>query len=66
MKTTSLIGPWRHRIGGIRNERHPAFANGGDFFNELSESWGANADYRRTLLRLGARRQGQGHCRAPS
>ncbi len=22
----------------------PAFANGGDFFNELSESWGANAD----------------------
>jgi hypothetical protein len=22
----------------------PAFANGGDFFNELSESWGANSD----------------------
>jgi hypothetical protein len=22
----------------------PALANGGDFFNELSESWGANAD----------------------
>jgi hypothetical protein len=22
----------------------PAMANGGDFFNELSESWGANAD----------------------
>jgi hypothetical protein len=22
----------------------PAFANGGDFFNELSESWGSNAD----------------------
>jgi hypothetical protein len=22
----------------------PAFANGGDFFQELSESWGANAD----------------------
>jgi len=22
----------------------PAFANGGDFFNELSESWGANVD----------------------
>ena len=22
----------------------PAYANGGDFFNELSESWGANAD----------------------
>jgi hypothetical protein len=22
----------------------PAMANGGDFFNELSESWGANSD----------------------
>ena len=22
----------------------PAFANGGDFFNDLSESWGSNAD----------------------
>ena len=22
----------------------PAFANGGDFFNELSQSWGANVD----------------------
>ena len=45
MKMKSLIG-----IGGIAALLAsaalsvPAFANGGDFFNELSESWGANAD----------------------
>src|SRR5215510_3985223 len=43
MKTTSLI------LGGLALVAFaaaavPAFANGGDFFNELSESWGANAD----------------------
>ena len=47
MKMKSLIG-----IGGIAvlglaasaGLSVPAFANGGDFFNELSESWGANSD----------------------
>jgi len=47
MKMKSLIG-----MGGIAAlglaasavVSLPAFANGGDFFNELSESWGSNSD----------------------
>src|SRR3954469_694597 len=46
MKMKSLIG-----MGGIAalslaaiSFVSPALANGGDFFNELAESWGANAD----------------------
>jgi hypothetical protein len=47
MKTKSLIG-----MSGIAAlavvasafVSLPALANGGDFFNELSESWGANSD----------------------
>jgi len=47
MKTKSLIG-----MSGIAALAFaasafvslPALANGGDFFNELSESWGANSD----------------------
>ncbi len=43
MKTKALIGgiALAALVAGVSA---PAFANGGDFFNELSESWGANSD----------------------
>src|SRR5258705_5713642 len=36
----------------------PAMANGGDFFNELSESWGANNDTGLPHFRRGADAKG--------
>jgi hypothetical protein len=43
MKTTALIGGMV--IAALAaSVSVPALANGGDFFNELSESWGSNAD----------------------
>ena len=44
MKTTSLIGLGGIALVAFAASAIPAFANGGDFFNELSESWGSNAD----------------------
>jgi hypothetical protein len=47
MKMKSWIGVSSVAILGLAASAFislPAFANGGDFFNELSESWGANAD----------------------
>src|SRR5215468_8779430 len=44
MKTTSLIGLGGIAVVAFAASAIPAFANGGDFFNELSESWGANVD----------------------
>src|SRR4029078_12987840 len=46
MKMKSLIGVGAIAALGLAASTlvSPALANGGDFFNELSESWGANAD----------------------
>jgi hypothetical protein len=47
MKMKSLIGISGGALLGLAASAVvslPAFANGGDFFNELSESWGSNAD----------------------
>src|SRR6202795_476330 len=47
MKMKSLIGIGGVALLGLAASAAlsvPAFANGGDFFNELSESWGANSD----------------------
>lgn len=47
MKMKSWIGVSRVAALGLAASAFislPAFANGGDFFNELSESWGSNAD----------------------
>jgi len=47
MKRTSLIGMGGIAVLGFAASALtslPALANGGDFFNELSESWGANSD----------------------
>ena len=47
MKMKSLIGMGGVAVLGLAASTLvslPALANGGDFFNELSESWGANAD----------------------
>jgi hypothetical protein len=47
MKTKSLIGMSgiaALAFAGCAFVSLPALANGGDFFNELSESWGANSD----------------------
>jgi hypothetical protein len=44
MNRTTLLGLGVVAIATSALLSLPAFANGGDFFNELSESWGANAD----------------------
>ena len=44
MKMKSLIGIAVLGLAASAVVSLPALANGGDFFNELSESWGANAD----------------------
>jgi hypothetical protein len=47
MKMKSLIGMGGIAVLGLAASTLvslPALANGGDFFNELSESWGSNAD----------------------
>ena len=46
MKMKSLIGMGGIAALGLAATAFvsPALANGGDFFNELSESWGSNAD----------------------
>jgi hypothetical protein len=43
IRTISLLGGIAV-LAAAASASVPAFANGGDFFNELSESWGANAD----------------------
>jgi hypothetical protein len=42
-RTNSLLGGAVLAVAAVALSL-PAFANGGDFFQELSESWGANAD----------------------
>src|SRR5512136_297488 len=43
-RTKSLVLAGVAALAFAASATLPAFANGGDFFNELSESWGANAD----------------------
>ena len=43
IRTISLLGGVA-ALAYVASASVPALANGGDFFNELSESWGANVD----------------------